>query len=270
MVSKTKCKLTPVDPVLPVAPYLGGKRNLAKDICARIEQIPHTLYAEPFIGMGGVFLRRSMKPRAEVINDYSRDVSTLFRVLQRHYVAFVEMIRLQLSSRAEFERLANTDPDTLTDLERSARFLFMQRTGFGGKVPGRANFGVTTDRPSRFDVTAVIPMLDDLHNRLSAVTIECLDFEAFITRYDRKHTLFYLDPPYWGCEKDYGKDMFSRADFERLRAVLSGLKGRFIMSLNDVSDVRETFAEFDIEGVETTYTIAKATSKRVGEVIISN
>lgn len=270
MVSKPKFQLQPVEPILPVAPYLGGKRNLAKVICERIEKTPHSLYAEPFIGMGGVFLRRSMRPRAEVINDYSRDVSTLFRVLQRHYVAFVEMIRLQLSSRAEFERLANTDPDTLTDLERSARFLFMQRTGFGGKVPGKANFGVSPDRPSRFDVTRVIPMLDDLHNRLSAVTIECLDFEAFIIRYDRKNTLFYLDPPYWGCEKDYGKNMFSRDDFERLRAVLEGLKGRFIMSLNDVPEVRETFSGFDIEGVETTYTIARSSSKRVGEVIISN
>lgn len=29
------------------------------------------------------------------------------------------------------------------------------------------------------------------------------------------------------------------------------------MSLNDVSEVREIFAAFDIEAVETTYTVAK-------------
>lgn len=270
MESKTKSPLKPVDPVNPVAPYLGGKRNLSKRICARIETIPHRLYAEPFIGMGGVFLRRATRPQAEVINDRSMDVSTLFRVVQRHYVPFVEMMRLQLTSRAEFERLANTNPDTLTDLERSARFLYMQRTGFGGKIPGKANFGVSPDRPARFDVTKVIPMLEDLHTRLASVTIECLDFGEFLTRYDRKTTLFYLDPPYWGCENDYGKEMFSRADFERLRGVLSDLKGRFIMSLNDVPGVRETFDEFDIEAVDTTYSIARNASKKVGEVLISN
>ncbi len=269
MESLPKSKLTAVDPVKPVAPYIGGKSRLAARICAKIEVTPHKLYAEPFIGMGGVFLRRTKRPQAEVINDRSKDVSTFFRVVQRHYVAFVEMIRFQISTRTEFERLIATDASTLTDLERAARFLYLQRTGFGGKVAGTACFGVSPDRPSRFDVTKVVPMLEDLHERLASVTIECLDFGEFITRYDRAHTLFYLDPPYWGTEGVYGKELFSRADFERLRGILRGIKGTFIMSLNDVPEVRETFSEFAIEGVETTYSIAKAGTKKAGEVIIT-
>ena len=51
----------------PVAPYIGGKRNLAGRLVELIETIPHTTYAEPFVGMGGVFLRRRMAPKAEVI-----------------------------------------------------------------------------------------------------------------------------------------------------------------------------------------------------------
>lgn len=69
-------------------------------------------------------------------------------------------------------------------------------------------------------------------------------------------TLFYLDPPYWGCEKDYGKAMFERADFERLATILSVLKGHFILSLNDVPDVRAIFSQFQIEGVDTSYSIS--------------
>lgn len=49
----------PVSPVSPVAPWLGGKRNLAKRICAIIDADTHTTYAEPFVGMGGIFLRRT-------------------------------------------------------------------------------------------------------------------------------------------------------------------------------------------------------------------
>ncbi len=268
MESLPKSKLKPVDPVKPVAPYIGGKRNLAARICAKIEITPHKLYAEPFIGMGGVFLRRAMRPQAEVINDRSQDVSTFFRVVQRHYTAFVEMIRFQISTRADFERLIATDPATQTDLERAARFLYLQRTGFGGKVAGTASFGVSPDRPSRFDVTKVIPMLEDLHTRLASVTIECLDFGEFITRYDRANTLFYLDPPYWGTEGVYGKELFSRDDYERLKSILQGLKGSFIMSLNDVPEIRDIFSEFAIESVETTYSIAKAGTKKAAEVII--
>ena len=41
---------------------------------------------QAFIGMGGVFLRRPWRAKAEVINDKSRDVTNLFRILQRHFV----------------------------------------------------------------------------------------------------------------------------------------------------------------------------------------
>lgn len=102
--------LTPVDPVSPVAPWLGGKRNLAGRICARIEAIPHQVYAEPFVGMGGVFLRRASRPKAEFINDRGRDVYNLFRVLQEHYVAFLDLLRFQITTQANFNRLVATDP----------------------------------------------------------------------------------------------------------------------------------------------------------------
>lgn len=152
--------LTPVEATLPVAPWLGGKRNLATLICRRIEAIPHTTYAEPFVGMGGVFLRRAARPSAEVINDRGQDVANLFRILQRHYVAFLDMLRFQLTTRTEFNRLVATDPGTLTDLERAARFLYLQRTAFGGKVSGR-NFGVAVERPARFNLTTLEPMLEE-------------------------------------------------------------------------------------------------------------
>lgn len=257
------------NPTQPIAPYIGGKRNLARRIIARIEAVPHRIYAEPFVGMGGVFLRRRSAAKSEVINDASRDVATLFRILQRHYVPFMDMIRWQLTTRAEFERLVATDPDTLTDLERAARFLYLQRTAFGGKVQGRT-FGVDPGRPGRFNVTTLGPMLEEVHERLAGVVIECLPYEAFITRYDRPETLFYLDPPYWGSERDYG-DTFSRQDFERLAELLASIKGRFLMSINDTPEIRRTFSAFAMEGVTTTYTIAgRGRAKPARELIISD
>lgn len=244
-----------VTPVRPIAPYIGGKKSLAARLVTRIEAIPHACYAEPFVGMGGVFFRRRSAPKSEVINDYNREVANLFRVLQRHYVAFLEMIRFQLSSRAEFERLAKTRPETLTDLERAARFLYLQRTAFGGKISGR-NYGVSVGNSSRFDVTRLVPMLEDLHERLVSVTIECLPYEQFIPRYDRPTTLFYVDPPYWGSETDYGAGLFERDDFGRLAELLAGIDGRFILSINDRPEVRKLFKRFKIEPVRTAYTIA--------------
>ena len=264
--------LTTIAPTAPVAPWLGGKRNLARHICAVIDATACTTYAEPFVGMGGIFLRRSTRPKAEVINDRGRDIANLFRILQRHYPQFLDCLRFQLTTRCEFERLVRVDPETLTDLERAARFLYLQRTAFGGKVSGR-NFGVARERAARFNLTTLEPMLEDLHSRLSGVVIECLDWSAFIPRYDSAETLFYLDPPYWGCEDDYGKAMFARADFQRMAELLAGIRGRFILSLNDLPEVRDTFAGFDLTEVRTTYTISGTRNDPAGgraELLISN
>jgi len=257
-----------VAPVRPAAAYIGGKRNLARRLVSLIETIPHRTYAEPFVGMGGVFLRRSLRPPVEVINDFSQDVSTLYRILQRHYPLFRDMLRFQLTTRAEFERLLKVDPSTLTDLERAARFLYLQRCAFGGKVEGR-NFGVTVRDPGRFDVTKLGPILEDLHERMAGVVIERMSFDSFIPRYDSPETLFYIDPPYWGNEGDYGADLFNRDQFEVLALILAGIKGRFILSLNDRPEVRETFAAFRIEAVQTTYGIQSG-GQSAGEVIIQN
>lgn len=260
-----------ISPILPIAPWLGGKRNLAKRITAIIDADTHLTYAEPFVGMGGIFLRRTRRPRVEVINDRGRDVANLFRILQRHYPQFLEVLRFQLTTRAEFNRLVDTNPDTLTDLERAARFLYLQRTAFGGKVSGR-NFGVSKDRPGRFNLTTLEPMLEDLHSRLSGVVIECLDWSEFVTRYDGPGTLFYLDPPYWGCENDYGKAMFSREDFAAMAGSLRGIKGRFILSINDVPEIRETFAGFAFREVKTTYSVGGGSGSKPerAELLISN
>ncbi|MGC0054860.1 DNA adenine methylase [Brucella pituitosa] len=112
------------------------------------------------------------------------------------------------------------------------------------------------------------PILEEVHERLSGVVIERLPWEAFIDRYDHVGTLFYLDPPYFGCETDYGKNVFSRSDFMRMADKLSSIKGRFIVSLNDRPEVREVFSSFRICEVPLTYTIAGGDGKPVSEVII--
>jgi DNA adenine methylase len=156
-------------------------------------------------------------------------------------------------------------------LERAARFLFLQRNAFGGKISGRS-FGVSPDRPAKFNLSTLEPMLEDVHARLSGVVIECLPYAEFLTRYDRASALFYLDPPYWGCEDDYGKAMFTPQDFETLAGWMKAAEGKALLSINDVLEIREIFAGLSMEEVQVTYTVARketARGKR-GELLIRN
>ena len=257
-----------VGAAVPVAPWLGGKSKLAKTIIARLEQIPHETYVEPFVGMGGVFLRRAYRPKSEVVNDANGEIINLFRMLQRHHGPLLDLLQFQISSRAEYERLRVMDPAVLTDLERAARFLYLQRLGFGGRLD--AVFGVAKERRARFNPQRVEPLLRAAHARMSGVTLECLDWQDVLARYDGAQTLFYLDPPYYGSERDYG-DGFGSDQFETMAALLAQIKGAFVLSLNDVPEIRALFEWAVIDDLRLTYTIKKeGPGTRAAELLISN
>lgn len=98
--------------------------------------------------------------------------------------------------------------------------------------------------------------------------IENLDYQTCIKRYDRVHTLFYLDPPYYGT-KDYAYN-FEEADFAALAAVLASIKGKFLLSLGDHP---ELFSAFKIEPVMTKYSTGRKEESRGTlreELLVSN
>ncbi len=257
-----------VKPINPIAPYLGGKRLLAKTIIPLIDKIPHNIYCEPFIGMGGIFFRRTKKPKCEAVNDMNSEIVNMFRMVERFPDYLADMLRFKICSRAEFKRMLATPPLLLTELERAVRYLYIQKNAFGGKTFSQV-FGVALER-TRFDSERIIPQIHMLHKRLAGVYVECLPYQEFIKRYDRPDTLFYLDPPYWGCESFYGKDFFSRADFGELAKLLKGIKGKFIMSINDVPEIRAIFKGFHQKEVNTRYTAGTQSGKKAAELLIGN
>jgi DNA adenine methylase len=213
--------------------------------------------------------RRLPAPPAEAINDADREVANFFRILQRHYQQFMDTLKWQVASRADFERLADQPPELLTDLERAARFLYLQKLAFGGKARGHS-FAIDTHGPARFDLNRLSGVLEAIHERLGGVWIDCADWRDFIARWDRPETLFYIDPPYYGTE-GYYRAAFPRADHEALAALLRGIKGRFVLTMNDSRETRAIYRETGgrIDRAELTYTAAGGSgAKRAAEIIV--
>ena len=258
-----------VEPIVTSIRYVGGKRVLAKTIIKLINEINHKIYAEAFFGMGGVFFRRVRVPQVEIINDLASEVFNLFQIFKYKHEEFLRSMQYALTSRETFNEFSKAAPETLTELERAVRFLYMQRVGFGGATVNKS-YQISLERTAQFNAYKISKIVNNIHKRLSTVSLECLPFQDFIARYDRKETLFYLDPPYFGGENMYGKGLFRREDFSILSNVLLNLKGRFILSLNDVPEIRETFKEFNIQDVVTKYSIAKEINKNAKELLISN
>lgn len=151
-----------------------------------------------------------------------------------------------------FEWLSETPPETLTEIQRAARFFYLQKMAFGGKV-ARRTFGTATASPPRLNLTRIEEDLSQAHLRLARCYIENLDWEKCITKYDRPGTLFFLDPPYWKVE-GYGVP-FGIEQYQRMAEVMRTIKGKAILTINNHPAMKEVFAGFETREVEISYTV---------------
>lgn len=157
-------------------------------------------------------------------------------------------------------------PDNLTDIQRAARFLYLQKLAFGGTVANQT-FGTCTERGPRLNLDTFEQMLLQAHHRLAHATIEHQDWEQVIKRYDRPYTLFYCDPPYWKTA-GYGVK-FGFENYERLAELAKSIKGKMIISLNNHPDILEVFEGMNIKTSDYSYTNC-INIKKCKELIITN
>lgn len=185
--------------------------------------------------------------------------------MQHHLEEFVRQFKWALSSRQVFKWLQETRPETLTDIQRAARFYYLQQSAFGGRVDGQS-YGTATTQPPGLNLLRIEESLSAAHLRLSNTYIEHLTWQDCFRRYDRPHTLFYCDPPYWQTE-GYGVP-FGFEQYEQMAEVLGQIKGKAIVSLNDHPDIRRVFGRYHIESTDITYTVGGGKGSEAREVLI--
>lgn len=108
--------------------WIGGKSLLANRIIPLLPE--HTCYCEVFGGAGWLLFKKP-ESHSEVLNDINTDLVTLYRVVKNHLEEFVRCFKWVLVARDEFDRFLAESPESLTDIQRSARFYYLVKTGFG-------------------------------------------------------------------------------------------------------------------------------------------
>jgi DNA adenine methylase len=250
---------------LPVIPWIGGKRRLAKHIMPLFPE--HECYVEPFCGAAALFFMKQ-PAHVEVINDINGELVNLYRVIKHHLDEFVRQFRWALTSREIYRWLQITPSETLTDIQAAARFYYLQKLAFGGKVENQ-NFGTATTSPSRFNLLRIEEDLSQAHLRLSKTYIEHLSWQSCIAKYDREHTLFYCDPPYWGTE-GYGTD-FGLEQYAEMAELARTIKGKMVISVNDIPEMRQAFDGLNMDTVKINYTLSRQKGLgSKGELVIRN
>lgn len=250
----------------PIIPWMGGKRRLVSQLTKKMPE--HKCYVELFAGGAALFFMREQQSKVEVINDLNGELVNLYRVVQHHLEEFVRQFKWSLVSRQMFEWLKNANTDLMTDIQRAARFYYLQHTAFGAKSSGQ-NFGTaTTARP--VNLLRIEEQLSEAHLRLSGVTVEHLGWDACLMKYDRAHSFMYADPPYWKLA-GYGVD-FGLDHYQKMSELMKSCKSKVMLSINDHPDMREVFDGLNIDTVKIKYTVGNSEASRSAkqELIITN
>jgi DNA adenine methylase len=243
--------------------YIGGKSRRAAAIAARLAA--RRCYVEVFGGAGWVLFAREPAP-VEVFNDADGHLVNLFRVVREEPAALARELSRMPRSRELYDALKRA-PRPRNRVRAAAASYYLLKNAFSARV----GFSASKLYAGKY------AMLNDFAPwaaRLNKVTVENLDFEDCLRRYDGPDTAFYLDPPYVGTERYYAAT-FDAAAHLRLRDCLANATGAWLLSYNDCVEVRRWYRGFRQEGAPAAYSAAKvgAAGRRPNagrELLISN
>lgn len=247
----------------PPIPRMGGKSKLRKTILERIPE--HTCYVEPFFGAGWVYFGKEPS-KVEVINDVDKELINMFRMIKYHAPEIERVLEYEFSGRDMFEEYKHCTVEYLTEIQRAVRFLYLISQSFAGKG-GTYGYGTNKGPAPQIFYQGV---LSDIKERLRNTYVENKSFEDIIKRYDRPHSFFFCDPPYFETA-GYG-NAFGEREHLLLRDTLSQIKGKFMVTINDHPQVREWYKDFNVEEVKVAYSVSKEQKarKEYAELIITN
>ena len=233
---------------------------------------PHEAYVETCCGGAAVFWAKPKEwSSAEILNDADGELINFYQVLHKHGRKIAREVDSMPYSRALFQNTLASRPRL--PFRRAVRFWYIDRVCFGGKQAGQS-FGVDASS-LRYSLPArILADLDATISRLRGVVFESMDVRAMLKLYDRRRTMFYVDPPYHGVSQPYAC-RFLAADHAALARTLQGIAGKYLLTYNDCREVRVLYAKAHRRRLVGSYTIG-ANSRRGGgrgngaQLLISN
>lgn len=228
-----------------LSPYCrqGNKYRLRNQIIPLLPE--HKIYVEPFAGGANIFFNKD-KADKNILNDLDKDVYDRLIALQKAPLDKNKYIDLKnLDELKKFYiNHSNSVPDQIIYHKIKSCY------GFGGQTVKKAS-EIYPDIRINSPSTIILKNLEEYKEKLNDVIIKNESYESVITQYDSPETLFFLDPPYENTNKNFYKDD-GDFDYNKLSQILSKIKGKFFLTLNDSPNIRMLFKNFYIKKIDAT------------------
>jgi len=244
---------------------VGNKYRSAKTIISHFPKEYRT-YVEPFIGSGAVLFRKEKKGK-EVINDLDNDLIQAYRLIDK--TNFTSLEKYERLKAGVGSRTRRDHPNDVETLRRLRAFYAKKPVGANDKLYhailtfcntfsglGQGKLYIPENQITK------LKKMDLYKERMKGVKILNEDYKKVIRDYDAAGTLFYLDPPYEDSKAIYKEGR--GFDHEELARVLSGIKGKFALSLNNSPNIRRLFSKFRI------IPIKEIGNRRIGDTDVGN
>lgn len=265
----------------PFLKWAGGKTRLLQTFDSffpALEQWSEHTYFEPFVGGAAVLFH--LLPERAVISDCNPELINCYRVVRDDVDKLIAHLRRHENDREHFYRVRAQDTNALSEVERAARLIFLNKTCFNGlyRVNSKGQFNVPFGRYTNPRICDEV----NLHAASEALRkVEILQgaFEEVLKR-AKKGDFVYLDPPYQPISATsnftgYTATCFGIEDQRRLASVVRSLskRGCLVMLSNSNSEVvRELYSGCTIETVYTSRAINCKPDRRgrISELLIMN
>jgi DNA adenine methylase len=251
--------------------WAGGKSRLLPRILELLPEQVDTYY-EPFAGGAAVLfsLAHAQRFRRAVLSDRNKDLVDVYRAVKSKVNSLIDVLQTYLHDRDEYYRIRALDPTKLDLVERAARIIYLNRTGYNGlyRVNSSGQFNVPFGRytnPKFCDP----PRLRAAARVLKTVQLEVADFEEICSQ-AKTGDAVYFDPPYLPVSRTssfaaYHHETFSIKDHERLARAFAHLEMRGVAALLSNSSTptsRALYEDFDCRPVRVTRPINSRASGR--------
>jgi DNA adenine methylase len=259
----------------PFLKWAGGKSQLLAELRALVPARP-ARYFEPFLGGGALFF--DVLPAKGMLSDVNAEIIDCYLSVRDHVEKLIDALGAHHYEPEHYYRVREIDPGRLPLVERAARTIFLNKTGFNGlyRVNRSGKFNVPFGRY----VKPVICDPDNLRacsRALSGVDLSVCDFEVAVAN-ARPGDFVYFDPPYVPVSRTstftaYAPRGFGRQEQVRLAKLfkrLTDCEVSVVLSNSDVPEVRELYEGYSIRAVTAARSINSKASRRgpISEVVV--
>ncbi len=265
-----------------IVKWAGGKSQLLSQFDKFFpEKIDY--YIEPFLGSGAVFfyVKRKFNPKKIVLSDINKELINAFVIVRDKVDALIEALKKhkEQHSKEYYYKIRDLDPNTLTDVEKAGRFIYLNKTCFNGlyRVNSKGKFNVPIGSYKNPGILKE-DVLREANKLLQGVDIKVMSFEKVI-EFATKGAFIYFDPPYYPLKTSsftsYTKDVFLEEEQKKLAELfkkLDKLGCKLMLSNSDHPFIRDLYKEFKQERVHAKRLINCDSTKRgpITERVVRN